>query len=71
VLVDPKDPNEIALAVKALHNDLTRRQTLIQRGLKRARRFTGEDFVNGILSVLNDFERVQRCWTNKGYFQVD
>jgi glycosyltransferase involved in cell wall biosynthesis len=71
MLVDPKDPKEIALAVKALHDDVTRRQTLIQRGLNRARRFTGEDFVNGILSILDDFERVQRCWTNKGYIGVD
>jgi glycosyltransferase involved in cell wall biosynthesis len=67
VLVDPKDPREIAFAVKALHDDVIWRQTLIQRGLKRAGRFTGEDFVNGILSVLDDFELVRRCWTNKGY----
>jgi glycosyltransferase involved in cell wall biosynthesis len=71
MLVDPKDPKEIALAVKALHDDATWRRMLIQRGLKRARRFTGEDFVNGILSVLDDFERVRRCWTNKGYITVD
>jgi glycosyltransferase involved in cell wall biosynthesis len=71
VLVDPKDPNEIALAVKALHNDLTRRQMLIQRGLNRARRFTGEDFVNGILSILDDFEGVRRCWANNGNSGVD
>ena len=66
VLVDPKDPKEIALAVKELHDDVTWRQTLIQRGLERARRFTAEDFVNGILSILNDFEGVRRCWPNKG-----
>ena len=66
VLVDPKDPKEIALAVKELHDDVTWRQTLIQRGLERARRFTAEDFVNGILAILNDFEGVRRCWTNKG-----
>jgi glycosyltransferase involved in cell wall biosynthesis len=71
VLVDPKDPRQIALAVKALYDDVTWRQTLIQRGLKRARRFTGEDFVNGILSVLDDFELVRRCWTNKRlYYQI-
>ncbi len=44
-------------------------QTLIQRGLIRARKFTGEDFVDGILSVLDDFELVRRCWTNKGLYQ--
>ena len=60
VLVDPKDPKEIALAVKELHDDVTWRQTLIQRGLERARRFTAEDFVNGILAILNDFEGVGR-----------
>ena len=65
LLVDPKNPKEIALAVKALYDDATWRQTLIERGLKRARRFTGEDFVNGMLSILNDFEGVRRCWTNK------
>jgi glycosyltransferase involved in cell wall biosynthesis len=71
VLVDPKDPRQIACAVKAIHEDVTWRQTLIRRGLKRAQRFTGEDFVNGILSVLDDFETVRRCWTNKGlYHQI-
>jgi glycosyltransferase involved in cell wall biosynthesis len=71
VLVEPKDPRQIACAVKALHDDVTWRQTLIQRGLKRARRFTGEDFVNGILSVLDDFELVRRCWTSKRlYHQI-
>jgi Glycosyltransferase len=69
VLVDPKDARQVALAVKSLHDDVTLRQMLIQRGLTRARRFTGEDFVSGIFSALDDFELVRRCWTNNGLYQ--
>jgi glycosyltransferase involved in cell wall biosynthesis len=71
LLIDPKDPRQIACAVKSIHDDVKLRQTLVKSGLKRARRFTGEDFVKGILSVLDDFELVRRCWGHKQYVAGD
>jgi glycosyltransferase involved in cell wall biosynthesis len=62
LLVDPKDHNQIALAIKSLHEDRSLRHTLIQRGLQRAQRWTGKDYVKGVFSILDEFEPIRRCW---------
>ncbi len=62
LLVDPKDPEQIALAIKSLYEDHTLRHTLIQRGLERALKWTGEDYVKGVFSILDEFEPIRCCW---------
>lgn len=64
LLVDPTDPGEIALAVHALCNDPALRATLIRRGMDRASRWTGHDFVRGMFDVLDSFEPIRRCWAS-------
>jgi glycosyltransferase involved in cell wall biosynthesis len=63
LLVDPKDAEEIALAVKSIWEDINLRQTLIQRGYKRAHEWTTKDYVKGLFSILDDFEAIRRCWS--------
>ena len=62
LLVDPKDPEQIALAIKSLYEGHTLRHTLIQRGLERALQWTGEDYVKGVFSILDEFEPIRWCW---------
>lgn len=62
LLVDPKSPEQIALAIKSLYDDPGLRQTLVQRGLERAARWTGRDYVLGVFSILDKFEPIRRCW---------
>jgi glycosyltransferase involved in cell wall biosynthesis len=64
LLVDPKDEEQIALAIKSLYKDPLLRQALVQRGLERATSWTGDDFVESICSILDEFEPVRRCWSN-------
>ena len=64
LLVDPRDEAQIALAVKSLYKDPALRQALVQRGLERAARWTGDDFVKSVCSILDEFEPVRRCWSN-------
>jgi glycosyltransferase involved in cell wall biosynthesis len=66
LLVDPRKPDEIAAAIYSLHTNPELRRTLVERGTKRAARFTGSDFVAGLLSILNEFESTRRCWGSKG-----
>ncbi len=71
LLVDPRDEEQIALAVKSLHDDPALRQTLVQRGLQRAAKWTGEDFVRSVFSILDEFKPVLRCWsTTEPYVAV-
>ncbi|MBD2775932.1 glycosyltransferase family 4 protein [Iningainema tapete] len=62
LLVDPKNTEQIALAIKSLWDDKTLRQNLIQRGLVRATKWTTQDYVKGIFSILDEFEAIRRCW---------
>jgi glycosyltransferase involved in cell wall biosynthesis len=62
LLVDPKQPEEIALAIKSLVEDSLLRQSLIDKGLIRANQWTATDYLNQIFSVIDDFEAIRRCW---------
>jgi glycosyltransferase involved in cell wall biosynthesis len=62
LLVDPRRPDQIAAAIRRLHEDATLRATLVARGLERARRFTSRNFVAGVIAWLDDFASVRRCW---------
>lgn len=63
LLVDPRNEQQVAIAVKSLYEDLELRRTLVQRGLKRASRWTGQDFVKSVFSILDELEPVRRCWS--------
>lgn len=62
LLVDPKDEKQIADAIKQLYDDPTLRDTLVSRGLARASKWTAEDFVRSISSLIDEFEPIRRCW---------
>lgn len=62
LLVDPKSPEQMADAIFNVYNSPDLRKTLIERGSKRAQQWTGQDFVRGIFSVLDEFEAIRRCW---------
>jgi len=62
LFVDPRNPLEIAAAVKQLHDDESLRRTLIDKGRARAERWTAKDFVRGVFAAFDEFEPVRRCW---------
>jgi glycosyltransferase involved in cell wall biosynthesis len=62
ILVDPKDPLEIAKAIIALKENPDLRQTLIQRGYSRAKQWTGQDYIREICKIVDDFVPIRRCW---------
>jgi glycosyltransferase involved in cell wall biosynthesis len=71
LLVDPKEPEQIALAIKSLWDNRALRQTLVERGLVRASQWTGQDYIKGVFAILDEFEVIRRCWSNtKLYDQI-
>lgn len=64
LLVDPKNEEQIALAIKSLYENPKFRETLVQRGLERVSRWTWQDYVRGVFKVLDDFEPIRRCWSS-------
>ena len=62
VLVNPQNELEIALAIKQLYENPMLRNTLIKRGLDRVARWTWQDYVKGVISTIEDFASIRRCW---------
>ena len=60
--VDPNDPTAIAAAIESTYRDDALRGRLIRAGRSRAERWQCADFVKGIFGILDEFERVRRCW---------
>jgi glycosyltransferase involved in cell wall biosynthesis len=62
LLVDPANVEQIAASIMAIQTEAGLRSALVQKGLARAARWTGLDFVKGVFSVLDEFAPVRRCW---------
>lgn len=62
LLVDPKQPQEIAAAIHALFTDNNLRQKKIELGLKRASQWNAKDYIREIFTTIDDFEAIRRCW---------
>jgi glycosyltransferase involved in cell wall biosynthesis len=68
LLFDPKDPEQLADAIRMLHENPDLRAELIRRGRERALRFTGKDYVEGVFALLNEFEPFRSCWRDSGSY---
>jgi glycosyltransferase involved in cell wall biosynthesis len=64
LLFDPANEEQLAIALKSLYDNPDLRQALIQRGLARALAWTGREYVREVLSILNEFTSIRRCWNN-------
>jgi len=64
-LVDPANPAEMASAMAELLSDQVVRAGLIERGRRRARQWTAEDYVRGMLHEMRRLEAARICWDSK------
>lgn len=62
LFADPKNPAEIADAIRKLYENPQLRQELKNAGKQRVEKWAGVDFVRGVLKILDDFEAIRRCW---------
>ena len=62
LLVDPKMPESIAAGIWRIAKDDRLREELRANGSRRALQWSVQDFVSGIISLFDDFDRIRRCW---------
>jgi glycosyltransferase involved in cell wall biosynthesis len=70
LLVQATDEHALAEAIQALRTQPDLRQTLIAKGRLRAAAFTGEDYARGIFAILDEFEKVRRCWSQEERHEI-
>jgi hypothetical protein len=59
--VHPANELDIAQALRSFFRDQPKRESLIQRGKRGARRFTDRGFVNVLFALLDGFQAIRRC----------
>ncbi|MEW6003128.1 MAG: glycosyltransferase [Nitrospirota bacterium] len=69
ILINPKSEEEIANAIKKLHDEPDLRQVLIKRGYDKVRKLQANNYIDSIISILDEFEPIRRCWSNKEIYQ--
>jgi glycosyltransferase involved in cell wall biosynthesis len=61
-LVDPGSPESISEGIYTILSNSSLRQSLIQKGLVRAKSWVATDFVRNIFTVFDEFEPIRRSW---------
>lgn len=69
LLFDPANKDELAEAIKRVSDSRDLRDTLIQRGRKRAQMFSSLDYVSSVLKLVDEFEPMRRCWSSEEIFR--
>ncbi|HWZ23207.1 MAG TPA: glycosyltransferase family 1 protein [Cytophagaceae bacterium] len=62
ILVESFNAEELASAVINLKNNLDLRNSLIERGYARAKSWTSVEWVNGLVTTFDEFEKIRKCW---------
>ncbi|MCA2845074.1 MAG: glycosyltransferase, partial [Microcystis sp. M074S1] len=62
LIVDQRNAQAIANAIKLLFDDPILRNNLIERGLVRANQWKVEDYAGELFKLIDDFKTVRRCW---------
>lgn len=61
LLFDPADPADIAEKIFLLQSDPTLKARLVEAGHARARAWTADDYVSGVIGIVNRLEAPLRC----------
>jgi glycosyltransferase involved in cell wall biosynthesis len=70
VLIEPIDEDAFADAVYELYKEPGLRESLIERGRAHVMSFTGEDYARGVFAILDEFEKVRRCWSQEERHEI-
>ena len=62
LLVDPTNVEQIAVAIKSLHDDQQLRNSLIKRGLQLVSKLSWDDYVRQVLASVDEFEHIRQTW---------
>jgi len=69
LLFDPKSEIELAEKIKELYESENLRNSLIQKGFEKAASWDSQNYLENIISIINSFEPIRRCWSSKEIYR--
>jgi len=65
ILVNPRDPGDIALGILRVYKDAALREELTRRGREVIARWSAMDYARALVEVFESFAPIRRCWTGQ------
>ena len=65
LLVDPGDFKALSEAILSIYRDRTLRRKLIDNGIKKSLSWTGKDYIEKLIEIIDSFSSVRSCWDTK------
>ena len=62
ILVNPRDPGDIALGILRVYKDAVLREELVRRGREVIARWSAMDYARALVEIFQSFEPIRRCW---------
>jgi glycosyltransferase involved in cell wall biosynthesis len=65
ILVDPGDFKALSEAIFKIQQDRTLREELIINGTKKCQSWTGKDYIENLIGIIDSFSSIRSCWDIK------
>jgi glycosyltransferase involved in cell wall biosynthesis len=65
ILVNPRDPGDIALGILRVYKDAALREELTRRGREVIARWSAMDYARALVEVFESFAPIRRCWAGE------
>jgi glycosyltransferase involved in cell wall biosynthesis len=62
ILVDPSDFQALGEAILKLYRDRTLRQDLVIKGTKKSQSWTGKEYIECLIAIIDSFASTRSCW---------
>ena len=69
ILFDPKSEQDLADKIKKLYSNLNLKTDLIIKGKEKALKWTANEYLQDVIKIIDEFEPIRRCWSNKQVYK--
>jgi len=69
LLFDPKDERALVRHILQLHSDPALRSKLVAAGRQRAEARRGDQYIAGLLALVDEFAAIRRCWSSQTRYE--
>ena len=69
MLFDTKNEQDLADKIKKLYDNPNLKADFIRKGEEKALNWTAENYLQGVLKIIDEFEPIRRCWSSEKVYK--